>query len=97
MRAENLNAEFLSSLYRNICRSLFEKDKNIFSFLLAMKLNQMNKDADFDEFKFLLTGGVSLGDPKEEKPAEWMSLNSWAELLRACDMPNFKGYIEHFV
>lgn len=61
-RANNLNKEFLSSLYRNICRSLFEKDKMIFSFLLTIKLNQMANDVDMNEFRFLLTGGVSLGE-----------------------------------
>lgn len=60
-RTDNLNKEFLSSLYRNICRSLFEKDKMIFSFLLTIKLNNMANDADMTEFKFLLTGGVALG------------------------------------
>jgi len=53
-RIENLNAEFTESLYRNICRSLFEKDKMIFSFLLCSKLNAI----DAKEFRFLLTGGV---------------------------------------
>jgi dynein heavy chain len=84
-RADNLNSEFLSSLYRNICRSLFEKDKMIFSFLLAIKLNNMAGDADMNEFKFLLTGGVALGEEYAPKPADWISDNSWAELNRACE------------
>ena len=61
-RSKNLNKEFLSSLYRNICRSLFEKDKMIFSFLLCIKLNSMAGEVASDEFRFLLTGGVDIGD-----------------------------------
>jgi len=53
-----LNEEFLISLYRNICRSLFEKDKIIFSFLLTCKLNEMRGDLDQEEFRFFLTGGI---------------------------------------
>ena len=74
-RTNNLNKEFLSSLYRNICRSLFEKDKMIFSFLLTITLNKMTGDVDHAEFKFLLTGGVSLGEELPPKPAEWLTEN----------------------
>lgn len=95
-RTDFLNAEFLSSLYRNICRSLFEKDKMIFSFLLCIKLNQMSGEVDMDEFRFLLTGGVSLGEELPEKPAEWIADNNWAEMTRACKMPNFAGFLDHF-
>ena len=96
-RSNNLNKEFLSSLYRNIGRSLFEKDKMIFSFLLCVKLNQMSGEVDMNEFRFLLTGGVSLGEAIPEIPAPWLSENSWAELCRACKLNGFKGYMDHFL
>jgi hypothetical protein len=45
----------------------------------------MAGDADMNEFKFLLTGGVALGEEYAPKPADWISDNSWAELNRACE------------
>lgn len=41
-----LDDEFLQSLYRNICRSLFAKDKLVFSAMLAMKIMELNNKLD---------------------------------------------------
>jgi len=73
-RLDYLNEEFLNSLYRNICRSLFEKDKPIFSMLLTFKLLDMAGKMDAADLRFLLTGGVSVGGETAECPCDWLSI-----------------------
>jgi dynein heavy chain len=78
-----LDDTFLESLYRNICRSLFEKDKLLFSALLAIKLMDMAKEIDMQLFMFMLTGGVDIGEELPANPAtDWISTKSWGELNR---------------
>lgn len=92
-----LNKEFLESLYRNICRSLFEKDKMIFSMLLTLKIMDMDGELDQEMLKFLLTGGVSLGEELPENPTSWMSERLWGELNRLGKLAGFEKFVDHFL
>jgi dynein heavy chain len=67
-RLENLKSYFLLSLYKNICRSLFEKDKLLFSFLLSIRLMDFRGELDNETYRFLLTGGISLKENYPDNP-----------------------------
>jgi len=80
-RIVSLNDTFQYTLYCNICRSLFEKHKTLFSFLLCIRGLLAAGEADMGDYRFLLTGGVSLEDPPP-KPADWVPDRCWGELFR---------------
>ncbi|WIA11828.1 hypothetical protein OEZ85_011917 [Tetradesmus obliquus] len=58
-RGELLNQHFTYSLYVNVCRSLFERHKLLFSFILTMKIMQHAGVVDAAEWRFLLAGPVA--------------------------------------
>jgi len=57
----------------------------------------MAGDVAPDEFRFLLTGGVDIGEVLPEIPATWITEGMWGELNRACKIPGFRGFMDHFV
>lgn len=67
-RLDILKKYFIYSLYANICRSLFEKDKLVFSMLLTCRLMEFYKELDNSHWRFLLTGGTGIIDDMPEKP-----------------------------
>jgi dynein heavy chain len=95
-RLKNLQDHFTYNLYSNVCRSLFEKDKLLFSFILCANLLLSKNELDRNEYMFFLTGGVGLENKIKNPGAGWLVDKSWDEICRCDDLPSFKGLREHF-
>lgn len=112
MRTHNIEETFLLSLYRNVCRSLFEKDKLIFSFLLCLRI--CKDEIDPLELRFLLTGygdsiNVEVGENKcknfplpdsdgEQDTSQkvWLPDSNWGQLYRLSRLKAFGGFLDYF-
>ena len=96
-RLNNLRKHFTKSLYVNICRSLFEKDRLLFAFNLTLKFMDFDKTLDTKELRFLMTGGIGLDEKLPEKPDEpWLLDKTWAEFCRLSDLEKFAGFYQDF-
>ncbi|OQS06495.1 dynein heavy chain [Thraustotheca clavata] len=96
-RLKLLDQHFTFSLYRNICRSLLEKDKLMFSFLLTISIMQGRNEIDASEWYFFLTGGMAVSDTPPSNPAqEWLADKQWNELVRLSNLPAFPTLATEF-
>jgi dynein heavy chain len=87
-------------LYENVCRSLFEKHKLIFSFILTVKIMQGSNLIDPDEWRYYLAGPA--GEIEIAKnPTDWLGELEWAEtykqLYAMSKLPAFKGFDNYFI
>uniref|UniRef100_A0A3P8VG82 Dynein axonemal heavy chain 7 n=1 Tax=Cynoglossus semilaevis TaxID=244447 RepID=A0A3P8VG82_CYNSE len=94
-RIANIVDHFTLCIYKNVCRSLFEKDKLLFSLLLTVGIMQGRGEIDDLVWHFLLTGGLALDNPYPNPASEWLSDKCWAEIVKASKLPNLDGFLEH--
>ena len=96
-RLENLDSHFTYSLYKNVCRSLLEKDKLLFSFLLTSRIMAGKGLVDPAEWFFLLTGGMGMENLHPNPAPDWLSPKNWDAICRLSDLDKYKEYRTDFV
>jgi dynein heavy chain, axonemal len=88
------------NLYNNVCRSLFEKDKLLFAFILTTKIMMSNKQLQIEELEFLIRGSVlSESDVLAHKNPDpnWISDKTWTNILQLKQLHGFAvDFIEQF-
>lgn len=92
VRLQNINEYFTYSLYLNVCRSLFERHKLLFSFLLYIRIHQGMDEINPEELKFLLAGPVSTVLDFPNPAPEWMTENMWVEATNLGHLTNFEDF-----
>merc|ERR1711871_979064 len=99
-RVVSLNDTFTYTLYANIYRSLFAKDKLLFSFLLCCKIELGNGAMDGGELRYLLAGNTAMklrvANP-DVGTGSWLTDKLWGEVLALETLPAFEGFTEEFL
>ncbi|UPR05068.1 heavy chain of dynein [Chloropicon primus] len=99
-RLDDINSYFTYSLYCNICRSLFVKDKLLFAFVLSLKILETKGEFTAAEQQFLLTGGIgaeSKYDASKNPVSDLIEDRVWESVCKlsgACPKP-FATLPEH--
>lgn len=72
-RCENIITKFQEILYDNVCRSLLEKDKLLFSFLILNRILLSTEKASMTELRFMMVGGTRTESEKPNPTDGWLS------------------------
>jgi dynein heavy chain len=94
-RMQILKDYFSYLLYENVCRSLFEKHKLLFAFLLCIRLLRSKNQVDPGEWRFLISGNTVESD-QTENPGEWIDTRTWTEIQSLSSLPIFNGLASGF-
>lgn len=95
-RLKTLNTYFTKSLYENVCRSLFEIHKSLFSLLLTVRIMQGEGLVDDREWRFLVAGAAPTKHVPNPAPS-WLTDDAWNKILAMSDLPVFAGFHKDFV
>ncbi|XP_074169160.1 dynein axonemal heavy chain 1 isoform X1 [Rhinolophus sinicus] len=95
-RIANINRYLTYSLYSNVCRSLFEKHKLMFAFLLCARIMMNDNKIDQSEWRYLLSGG-SIQVMTENPAVDWLSERAWRDILALSNLPAFSSFAIDFV
>ncbi|XP_025927284.1 dynein heavy chain 1, axonemal [Apteryx rowi] len=94
-RIVNINNYVTFSLYSNVCRSLFEKHKLMFAFLVCVRIMMNEGQIDMDEWRYLLSGGA-IKMMRENPAPEWLYERAWGDILALSNLKNFSSFADDF-
>lgn len=98
LRGEQISKSFVDMLFNRVSRSLFEKDKLLFSFLLYSRILLCDKATTQDEIRKLLISVTNKESSKPNPDPTWISKKMW-NLIHDLNehSPAFSGIDDDFI
>eukprot|EP00760_Papus_ankaliazontas_P005952 PhM_4_TR1281/c1_g1_i2/m.7199/K10408/DNAH; dynein heavy chain, axonemal len=80
--------------YNTVCRGLFERDKQLFAFLMVTHIFRTTDSIKQDEWMYFLRGAAGQKAPTVDDGPDWLPENAWNELHFLGQVPMFDGIRE---
>lgn len=93
-----LTEAITKNLYQAICRSIFEKDKLLYSFILCTKIMIAEGRLQTNLLMFLLRGGDPIDSSKlKSNPSpDWITEKIWDSIMKLNQLDRFNGFTDSF-
>ena len=97
-RVSNVINYFTYSFYSNVCRSIFEKEKLLFSFLLTAKIRESQGKLRAVQYELLTETITGIDNPlKQTNIFKWLPTPIWNKLCTYAHRDSFfDGLIQTF-
>ncbi|CAG9128697.1 unnamed protein product [Plutella xylostella] len=95
-RVETIMDHFTFLLYQNVCRSLFERHKLLFAFLMCARIFMDKGVIKPAEFHFFVNGG-KIEEESQNPDPKWISKRMWLDLQQMASVPSLRWFLNDFV
>lgn len=100
-RIQNIIESLTYEVWKYTSRGLYERDKNLYTLLLALKIDMQKGNVKPSEFQVLIKGGAALDmnavEPRPEKMKKWLTDMTWLNLVELSKLAHFSQVLRQVV
>ncbi|CAF5088130.1 unnamed protein product, partial [Rotaria magnacalcarata] len=100
-RIQNIIESLTYEVWKYSSRGLYERDKNLFTLLLALKIDMQKGNVKSSEFQVLIKGGAALDmnavEPRPDKMKKWLTDMTWLNLVELSKLAHFSQVLRQVV